>query len=346
MHQLREQMMEVRFGRRALALYRAGDGEIVLPVIFNILAQQSRRRALVGRMIALIRRVGLGCFVIRPQTVLPDPAFEVRFQAWEEIGRYRTLHYPLILLPPQGPSRGRLYVYGIAADGRVAHFTKIETNAKNHGKLAHEAETLQELKTLCTAKFRVPRVAELLKVGDWLSLCVEPLPNSIVPLSLEDSRYHEASTWYCGQPEMALVKDLMNGAWWQIFVREINGRAPNFTREIIAYKDSHVAVARAHGDAGPHNFLRDGETIWIVDWEASERHAPILADRIALELGAKRDQMIADPNAYLPQLLSRHSATEPGEARRNLMLALAFRAASGHQEAIELINAWDRPDDE
>lgn len=337
--------MEVRFGHRVIALFRSQDSKLALPALSKVLSQQSLRRAFVGRVITLACRTGLGLLVIRPLAAPSHPEFGARLQEWQDMLRCKILH-PLILLPPQGLSRGRFYVQEIAVDGRSSHFTKIGMTPENHRQLSCEAETLLALEAQCTPRFRVPLLIERLEVRDWQSLTVQVLPDSAKPLDLDDPRYEEALAWYCGPTSAERVGHLMRSAWWQAFENKVGGRAPAFMREIAACADRTVTVGRAHGDAGPHNFLCDGNTIWIVDWESSTAKAPILVDRIALELGAKRKQVMAKPKAYLQKFTARHSASEAGQCRRNLMLALAFRAASGHQEATELIEAWESRGDE
>jgi hypothetical protein len=141
---------------------------------------------------------------------------------------------------------------------------------------------------------------------------------------------------FAGVPRLVGPERLGELSWWREHERRCTGGA--FEDELRDFLGGGAAVCRAHGDFGSANIVRDGETLWIFDWEESRPDGPVLADEVMFTVGMD-PQAARDPRRGLELVrvrFLRGSAPRRGEA----MLALAFRRALGMADAARIIECW------
>ncbi len=274
-------------------------------------------------------------------TMTDDPVGRAGFSLdeWMEEVR-RTLGErsasAVVFWPPQR-ERGRLYVHLFDAGLKPIAFAKVAFDEHNAACLRREAETLCELERLGLQSCHVPRVMATGEHGSACHLVLEPIPVSACPLEAAAPFPSRCVAEFAGPPRHVGPEGLGELSWWSEHERRSGGA---FDEELRGFLAQGAAVCRAHGDLGPSNIVRDGEVLWIFDWEESRPDGPVLADEVMFTLGMDL-QAIRDPRRGLELVRERFLRRSAGR-RADVMLALAFRRALGMADAARIIECWER----
>lgn len=240
----------------------------------------------------------------------------------------------VVFWPPQR-DRGRIYVHLFGEDLRPLAFAKIAFDDHNSQCLHREAQTVGTLGERNLRTFRVPRVVSLGEVADAVTLVLESIPIAARPIESSPEAYPAGCVVeLAGTSRHVDVQEL---SWWH----DNDRRDDNpFWSELAGFIGRGVPVCRAHGDFVIGNIVREGDRLWIFDWEESRPDAPVLTDEVAFFMGLYHARVLADPIEGLRLLAGRFLDGADGARRRDVMMALAFRDAIGIEAATLLIRNW------
>ncbi|QCX26655.1 hypothetical protein [Nocardioides jishulii] len=277
-------------GPRALGARAVGNYRALLPA-----AAHARRTALtagawaglplVSQRVLLQARADLGRTPLTPMTLLRDRLGEPDLTATWRVNLNTNRKATLQLLDRRGAPRG------------LAKFAWEPLSAEG---VRREAAALRDL----AGQLRVTRVPALRTEEDYYgqpAVVAAPLPPDVrgagvrrrppSPVEVHDlfpvvGRSTAATTGTC----RALAGRLDSLASAHPGDASV-ATARALLREALA-SPSHLPVAaRWHGDFVPWNCARDDDgTLWVWDWETSEREAPAGLDSLHWAVGARQEQ--------------------------------------------------------
>ncbi|MCX6930317.1 MAG: glycosyltransferase [Verrucomicrobia bacterium] len=99
-------------------------------------------------------------------------------------------------------------------------------------------------------------------------------------------------------------------------------------------------MCRVHGDLGLSNLVEANDAVWLFDWEFTDSAGPVLADEVGYFLSFSVGRASRNPHLHLRELASQF--LEGADERRllDVMLALAYRHASGIRDAQVYMKHW------
>lgn len=250
--------------------------------------------------------------------------------------------HPLIAWPGD-PDRGRLYLYLLDGGGKMVAFAKLALDENNGKSIRNEATVLQQFQKRKPRTFQVP---DLLAAGDWdgaqylvsarvpaQAMAVdwdhELVPNEIVAEIGDGRRWREAD-----HPP----------SWW-FSILDACRNFPEFNSAVRKAGKKGWELCRVHGDLNRTNVLRDGEVLWIIDWEQSLAEGPGRADEVCLTIDRWWNQ-----NKGNPGQVERRECQETLFADKQdpagVVVALAFLHSLHFFPATALIREWTAADTE
>ena len=245
-----------------------------------------------------------------------------------------------VVWPPEA-GRGRVYLHLFDRSCRPVAFAKLSLDDANDDRLDHEASILTELSRTHTAALHVPAVLGRATVAGHRVMVTEPLPADAQPIPARRDAFPAACVEaFAGEARHVSGQDLGALSWWPAYRRHLDGHGRAFDKELQALAAGGVAVRRAHGDFGPSNIFETPEGLWVLDWEHSASDAPILADEITFDMGVNARRIATDPAGALREFARRRLRSADDAARREILMALAFRAAAGPRDARSFIRQW------
>jgi hypothetical protein len=269
--------------------------------------------------------------------------FRFDFATWcaeLELRLGRRIEHAIVTWPPQ-PSRRRLYVHLLDANLQAFAFVKVAFTDDGRAKLTVEADALSLLCQLPLRKIRAPKLLHHGRFEAVSFLIMEPLPAAAKPLKLTaDCDGAILSAEYRGEIERFSGSEIMRLSWWTAYTQALGPEHQSFHAQLLRLLPLGTTLSRAHGDLGLANMVSDGNHIWIFDWESCHAAAPALADSIGWFMSFTMAKTQRNPLATLRRIRESFLADRSDQRRLAVMLAVAFRHASGIPDADSVIRAW------
>jgi hypothetical protein len=244
-----------------------------------------------------------------------------------------------VVWPPQ-LDRERVYAHLIDRQGYSRGFAKISFDAYNDHQLDSEAKALRQLRLLNLKHTYQP---EVLSQGTWAGhryLIAEPIPEHVRPVSL--SLQYFPDQWvkeFAGMVQRLTRAEIEQLFWWQRFC-ETSDVITAFAEEANGALIHGVDVCRVHGDFCSHNMAKDGQRLWLFDWEHSSEYGPLLTDRLRLWLDLYQRQIFDDPAQAMRRFSETYLKPSSPMKRCEIVMALAYLHAVGIATATRLIEYW------
>ncbi|MDF1712692.1 MAG: hypothetical protein P1U90_10675 [Akkermansiaceae bacterium] len=261
------------------------------------------------------------------------------FENWMshvEGGLDESAIYPVMIWPGD-PGRGRVYFYFLDREGTALAFGKLALDEVNGQKIRNEASVLGRFGEKEPRSFRVPK---LLAEGKWDGL--DYLITACVPKSAQAVHLSEETGME------SVVRELNSDgcretneppSWWQP-VLDACCHQPAFETAVRNAGESGWKLCRVHGDLNRTNLLRDGEELWLIDWEQSCPDGPRLVDEVCLEIDRWWNLSRSHDDDDREACLNRLFAGKEQENRSEMILALAFLHSVHFSPATALVEVW------
>jgi hypothetical protein len=303
----------------------------------------TRKRRLYRALMSSLISIGAArlAAVSRPTPVGGDFRFDfARWRAELEDRLGRHIAHAIVTWPPQ-TTRRRLYVHLLDENLQAFAFGKVACSESDDAKLAAEAEALSVLGGLPLRKLRAPKLLHQGRFEEISFLIMQPLPAAARPFKLDagDDGSSLTSEFRGGIKRLGAL-EIVGLSWWSAYTRALRPEHQSFHAQLQRLLPLGADFDRAHGDLGPANMVRDGDHIWIFDWESCHAAAPALADSIGLFMSFTMTKAQRHPLACLRRIEQRFLADRSDKQLLAVMLALAFRLASGIPDAASVIQVW------
>lgn len=313
-------------------------------VALGLLHPVSRRRRAYQRALELAMRLGIDGLLSRR---VDEPIDGLRIDhLLHELGS--MLDRPdldaVVFWPPE-TGRGRVYLHLLERTPehgcRPVGFAKISLDEFNDTRLDHEAAVLAELSRHRSAALYVPPVLARGEFAGHRVVVTEPLPPDARPIPRRLDAFPAACVEaFAGEPRPVGGDGLPSLSWWPAYRQHLDGAGEVFDVQLRRLAAGGFAVRRAHGDFGPSNIFETAGGPWVLDWEESAADAPMLADEITFDLGVNARRIAGDPVRALREFAQRRLRRADDSGRREILMALAFRAAVGPRDARLFIRHW------
>jgi glycosyltransferase involved in cell wall biosynthesis len=277
-----------------------------------------------------------------------DKDFGFEPEVWQaelEARLGRRIAHTVVAWPTES-SRRRLYVHLLDERLRAFAFVKLALRNEDHAKLETEADRLKELSRISFQTLRAPSLISHGRFGAASYLVTESFPAGAKPFPLKqdwDSR--SLTEEFCGQKTRQSGEAMMNLSWWRAYTQALEPAHQAFHDELTRLRPVGADACRAHGDLACSNMVSDGSHIWLVDWELSHPMAPALTDSVGFFMSFTVGKIPDDPAAYLARFQNQFLRDDSEERRLAIMLAVAFRHASGIADAGRLMKIWGNHSD-
>jgi len=243
----------------------------------------------------------------------------------------------LVIVWPNNPTRGRVYLFVLDRSGKSIAFGKLALNELNsklleNEELAMSAVGLQNLQNL--------KIPKLICSGCLLEiryLVVTPLPASARRDGEFGTRcFDRFITEYSG--EIRLVSRLALGqlAWWNT-LKESLASFPDISNYLELAVLNGAQVAFVHGDFNRTNFVRDGDEFWLIDWERSCHAGPYLVDFLCIAADQLWSISEVRPVVAVTRFKEVFWDNKPSDYRKDVLLGLAFLHAADFSPASILL---------
>ena len=308
----------------------------------------SRRRRAYQHAVRLAMRLGLDGLVSRrvtdPLGHLVEGGLRRRLPALGSM-LDRPDIVAAVFWPPE-TGRGRVYLHLFECrpgnEYRPVGFAKVSLDDANDTLLDREASILIEVSRSHSGTMHVPTVLGRTTIDGHLVVVTEPLPQDAAPIPERlDAFPADCVESFAGTLRPVTGDGLSTLSWWAAYRRCLGDHGDVFHRNLQELAADGCAVRRAHGDFGPSNIFETPTGLWVLDWEHSATDAPVLADEITFDVGVNARRIAADPVAALRDFHRRRLRRADTATRRDILLALAFRAAVGGRDAQLFIRHWD-----
>jgi hypothetical protein len=245
-----------------------------------------------------------------------------------------------VIVWPSDPYRGRLYFYLLNLKGDKKAFCKLALDARNSALILREKEALQRLHALELIHCRLPTVltSGLVAGQDFLVVALAPACARITDW-LKDSPINNMIAEYSGKLRQLDEAALKSLDWWP-GVEKLFPPGNRFRTAIDEALQGGGSVCRVHGDVNQTNILRDGEDIWLLDWEQSYEDGPALTDTICAAVDKLWLEQPNDPEGNFRKFKKQFLDVSEANMKHQVVLALAFLAAARFTPAITMIHTW------
>lgn len=247
-----------------------------------------------------------------------------------------------MLVWPGDPARGRIYLNLLGSDGRARTFCKLSLDARNDALIRHEGETLAELAMLDLKLSRIPEVIAKGLLGGHTYLVVSCSPRDARASDWErDKPINDAIGEFAGVTRTISAAEASALSWWPRIV-DCHRSHPCFFEEVSKAVQSGVEVCRIHGDLNQTNVLRDGNDIWLLDWEQSHADGPALTDPVCVAVDRLFRMHPKNAAGNLQMFRNQFLKDRDHAARHQAILALAYLGAVRFTPALAIIGAWQQ----
>jgi len=302
----------------------------------------TRKKRLVRVILQVLSRVGLigRAFPARPLS-LPGVG-TIDFEAWmgSLCQQLEVSEACPVLVWPADPARGRIYLYLLDLKGDRVGFCKLGLDARNNNLIERERQALIHLQSM---QLRHSRIPKLLASGDLKGASY--IVAEMTPRNTRISDWHEDPSLdrhiaeYAGSGRLMERAEIEALPWWSR-IREKYAHHLALMNEVAAAVDQGVEVCLVHGDLNCTNVLRNGNEVWLLDWEQSDRNAPCLTDQVCVAVDQLWLDHHTDPAASLRKLMQLFPVSENRIIRARVVMALAYLGSVGFTPAIAIIDAW------
>lgn len=241
---------------------------------------------------------------------------------------------------PSDPSRDRFYVNLLSPRLAQAGFAKVSLGPETDICLEREAQAISEMAGLANPSFRVPGVLADGWIHSHRYLVLKPLPENADPMS--DG--WEGVPQGCQAKLSAGTRTLRNIpelSWWSEF-QEMGPEVMPLLEKVRSWPEQVAQVCRAHGDFSRGNLCRDGDTVWLYDWEHAAPDAPVMTDEVTFFLERRPRRLLSRPDQVATSLGRRFLTGADPEARKNLAMALAFLCSRDNAGGTIMAARWRR----
>jgi hypothetical protein len=170
----------------------------------------------------------------------------------------------------------------LGAVGIPRAFGKLALDPSNGEKIRNEARVLKSFQASPPLSFRVP---DLLASGSWEGadfLITACLPASAGAVDLDkESGMSDVVAEINTAPRTLETED--RPSWWDKLLEACRD-LPGLEQVISQIPPTGWNWCRVHGDLNRTNVLRDGEDLWVIDWEQSRDDGPRRADELCLAI--------------------------------------------------------------
>ena len=303
------------------------------------------KRAMLRHLLRAAVASGLDRLIIEHAPDPLGPSSDFNFALWlrqatRELGAEgltATVIWPL----PLGNTRSRLYVHLLDHSGQPIAFAKISFDEAENEGLHTEARMLKTLSKATLQHFKVPTPFFAGFSQGHYYLMVEAAPTTARPIG-NSLRYYPARAVaeIASTPTMVGSEAIFAMPWWNRFLKRYAG-IPRFIDEVItSLKHRSATLCRIQGDFAAHNLMRDGRTLWIVDWEQGTEAGPQLTDPLRYYLATRKRDCYRRPAAVLNDILHREVTEESSQRRLDVGMALAYLHGARISEATQLLRSW------
>ncbi len=246
----------------------------------------------------------------------------------------------VVYWPPQ-TSRRRIYVHLFDSDLTPVGFVKVSFDTENDDSLERETKALEKLHADKLKESRVPRVLSAGRFGGHVYLITEPIPVSAKPVPSRIETFPRACICeYAGPPRHVSLQEVTGLSWWASYRNTLENTDGGFHEDLMRCMDQGIDIGNAHGDMGSANLLRDGNTLWVYDWESYCDDAPALADEIGYYMGLNFTRILTDPRQELGRFRQRFLRDASNQRQCSVLVSLAFLASLGRDDAILFLKNW------
>jgi hypothetical protein len=250
----------------------------------------------------------------------------------------------VLVWPPQA-ARQRFYLHVFDDRLQPCAFVKVSSLIGQQSSLEISINALTELGANPFRHFRLPRPLGC-GIFDGLPFAMqEAMPAETKPLA-----------WNSHTDVLPLVEELCLGrqrlpaesimalSWWQRYASNVPPGCALFHTGLIARLAQGAQMGRVHGDFGLANMASDGHRIWLFDWENTHPHGPVLVDRVGYFLSFSVGKSIQRPGRHMQRFAKQFLEGADSQRRLDVMLALAYRHASGIPDAVVYMRHWQEPE--
>ena len=247
--------------------------------------------------------------------------------------------YPTIVWPATA-DRGRIYVHLLDASGNRRAFAKLSLDPLNSRLIDNERRALERLRNAQLQRTKVPAVIACGALEDKAWLIMQPTPADARPLGAHGTVDLSENIRELGGPVQRREFSAVQGEWWWERFTTASAVPRRFVDRAHHAAASGIDVCRVHGDLNHTNLLLQRDNLWMLDWEQSSEHGPVLTDFICANIDRAWPGIIRNPIRSLRQFLENHWNERAREHQNKVVLALAFLAGAGFPPALALIKAW------
>jgi hypothetical protein len=241
---------------------------------------------------------------------------------------------------PKQSDRGRIYVHLFSTNLEPVGFAKISLDNHNDLRLIREAAVLRELKARHFQGFSVPTLLLVGRANGHVYIVMQPVPVTTCSAEQAFAAYPTCIEELAAPSRYVTPENVPGLSWWPDYRAHLDEACAAFHEDLTAFLKHGLKVGTAHGDLMPANVLRDGERLWIVDWEESCDDAPLAADMLGFGLAVSGVTGCSGAAACVRRFKNWWSAVAPGQSPGKLMPALAFRHARAQKDAEIIIRRW------
>jgi hypothetical protein len=300
------------------------------------------RKRVVRSAIRSVVGCGLGGALWARSAAPIDGVTAAEFDTWVVEVRQRLGDATLTpaIVWPADATRGRVYAYWLARDGRVAAFSKLALDRKNSDLIHNEQHALEALAAMHLQKSIVPRALAAGKLREQCYLVVETAPaGARITRWQEDAPIAENVAEYADAIRTMHFPEVERMAWWERF-GNFCGPHPAMLRAVREAARDGVEVCRVHGDLNQTNILRTDGKVWLLDWERSSDAGPCMTDAVCMEVDRLWPATKHHPAEGLAAFEKAMWEGKDAAHRSRVLLGLAFLCAADFTPATAIACEW------
>lgn len=330
----------VKLGSRPLLAVPAG-----VPALWRVAIDcypaHTRKKRLVRRALHGLALIGIIRWIFPARKLSLPGVGNVDFEGWiatlcDELDE---VELQPVLVWPADPGRGRLYVHLLSAKGDKAGFGKLGLNQRNNELIERERKALKSLATMRLTLSRIPRLLASDKLNQVVYLVVEAIPEHARASDWQSDASIEVNIAEYGGPVRVIDRAEVESLPWWPAVRAVIAERTSSIDDVNASLNEGLDVCFAHGDLNCTNVLRDGDDVWLLDWEQSDHNAPALTDQVCVAVDKLWLANSEDMTGNLQKFRDTFPYENNPKLRTQVITALAYLSAAGFPPALAMIDA-------
>ncbi|MEX0885113.1 MAG: phosphotransferase [Phycisphaeraceae bacterium] len=184
---------------------------------------------------------------------------------------------------PSSKKQHRLYAFAFI-DGGPTAFVKLSRHDKDRFQFQRERDALERLRGGEGLGFKAPRVLSFGTCGEVCYLATTMTPATLRPAGASWAELRPLQQRYSGPIRHVPARELVTTGELGPSEFTPSGTEPAdepWLRPLLDEPDRPIAVCAVHGDLQPNNVMRDGDDLWLIDWERAAKAAPVLVDGVS-----------------------------------------------------------------